>query len=319
MTSMFTFVRYDTTMSRRWDEFVEASSNATFLFKRGYMDYHADRFEDHSLMAFYNGKLRACLPADIKSDGTLVSHGGLTYGGWILPRTHFDGNKVLELFDAWVSWCRVQGIKAVVYKPVPWVLSPMPAQEDLYALWRLGFTLQSRLLSSAIFPDNDPGFNMAKRQQLRQASRAGDMIVSESDDWRGFHALLCSCLAERHDSAPVHSLAEMELLHSRFPRNIRLFTVSSSDTCGEMLAGAIVYDTGFTAHTQYMATSPAGRERCALTFLVDKLVRNVFSSRRVFDFGTSNLPDKSLHASLLEQKYSLGGRGAVYETYSLTL
>lgn len=319
MTSPYSFVRFDSSMARRWNEFVGASSNATFLFNRGFMDYHADRFADHSLMAFYNGKLRACLPADIKPDGTLVSHSGLTYGGWILPRAHFDADKVLGLFEAWVGWCHAQGITSLVYKPVPWVLSPMPAQEDLFALWKVGFSLEYRLLSSAIFPDNNPGFNMAKRQQLRQALHSGDLSVSESDNWSRFHELLCECLAGRHEASPVHSLAELELLHSRFPRNIRLFTVSSSEREDEMLAGVVIFDTGFTAHTQYMATSSRGRERYALTFLIDRLVGDVFASRRVFDFGTSNLPDKSLHPSLIEQKYSLGGRGAVYETYSLKL
>lgn len=313
----FRFVRYDASRRREWDEFTRNSANATFLFMRGYMDYHSDRFRDCSLMAYYKGKLRACLPANIEEEGTLVSHGGLTYGGWIFPRAHFDGNKVQELFEAWIPWCRAEGLRQIVYKPVPWVLSPMPAQEDLYALWRVGFTLRSRLLSSAIFPDNNPGFNMAKRQQLRDASRREDLRAGESSDWPGFHAMLCDCLASRHDAAPVHTLPELELLHSRFPKNIRLFAVT--DTDGAMLAGAVIFDTGFTAHTQYMATSPRGRELNALTLLVHTLVCDIFPGRRIFDFGTSNLPDKSLHASLLEQKYSLGGRGAVYETYTLTL
>lgn len=314
----FRFVRYDASRRKEWDEFVRNSANATFLFMRGYMDYHSDRFRDHSLMAFYKGKLRACLPANLRPDGTLVSHGGLTYGGWIFPRAHFDGNRVLELFAAWTDHCRAEGIAAIVYKPVPWVLSPMPAQEDLYALWRLGFTLRSRLLSSAIFPDNNPGFNMAKRQQLREALKHPEIKIEESPSLAQFHAMLCDCLASRHDAAPVHTLQELELLHSRFPKNIRLFTATDT-TDGEMLAGTLIFDTGFTAHTQYMATSPRGRQLNALTLLIGTLVSDIFASRRIFDFGTSNLPDRSLHASLLEQKYSLGGRGAVYETYTLTL
>lgn len=318
-TGDFVFTRYDSSRRREWDAFVDNSSNGVFLFKRGYMDYHSDRFRDCSLMAYYKGKLRACLPANIEPDGTLVSHGGLTYGGWIFPRAHFDGNKVLELFEAWIEWCRAQGFCAVVYKPMPWVLSPMPAQEDLYALWHVGFALRWRLLSSAIFLDNNPGFNMAKRQQLREARGYAAVKVGESNRWSDFHAVLCSCLASRHQASPVHSLAELELLHSRFPKNIRLFVATDSADGDAILAGTVIFDTGFTAHTQYMATSPRGREMRALTLLIDSLLHDTFAGRRIFDFGTSNLPDKSLHDSLLEQKYSLGGRGAVYETYSLTL
>ena len=42
--------RYNTADATEWDEFVGKAKNATFLLKRGYMDYHSDRFTDCSLM-----------------------------------------------------------------------------------------------------------------------------------------------------------------------------------------------------------------------------------------------------------------------------
>ena len=51
--------RYSNTDKPIWDDFVKWSKNATFLHLRDYMDYHADRFDDFSLMAFnHHGKLR---------------------------------------------------------------------------------------------------------------------------------------------------------------------------------------------------------------------------------------------------------------------
>ena len=47
------------------------------------MDYHNDRFKDHSLMVFKDDKLIALLPANIV-DFNLRSHQGLTYGGFLL-------------------------------------------------------------------------------------------------------------------------------------------------------------------------------------------------------------------------------------------
>ena len=35
-----------------WNEFISKSRNGIFMFDRNYMDYHSDRFEDHSLMFF---------------------------------------------------------------------------------------------------------------------------------------------------------------------------------------------------------------------------------------------------------------------------
>ena len=48
-------------MADAWNHFVAQSKNGTFLLDRRYMDYHADRFEDHSLMVYRQGKL--CLAA----------------------------------------------------------------------------------------------------------------------------------------------------------------------------------------------------------------------------------------------------------------
>jgi DNA-binding response OmpR family regulator len=42
--------RYTASRKREWDTFVSTAKNATFLFFRDYMDYHRDRFTDHSLM-----------------------------------------------------------------------------------------------------------------------------------------------------------------------------------------------------------------------------------------------------------------------------
>ena len=46
-----------------WDEFILKSKNGTFLFFRDYMEYHADRFTDHSLLFFEGDRLLAVLPA----------------------------------------------------------------------------------------------------------------------------------------------------------------------------------------------------------------------------------------------------------------
>ena len=78
-------IRYRKELKSEWDQFVANAKNATFLFMRDYMDYHADRFFDCSLMFYDDGKLRALLPANYdKKHRTIASHGGLTYGGLIL-------------------------------------------------------------------------------------------------------------------------------------------------------------------------------------------------------------------------------------------
>ena len=48
--------KYNSKFKEEWDEFVDDSKNATFLFKRDFMDYHENRFVDYSLMIFEGDK-----------------------------------------------------------------------------------------------------------------------------------------------------------------------------------------------------------------------------------------------------------------------
>ena len=48
---MFEIKRYTPADEAAWNDFTARSRQGTFLLDRRYMDYHADRFEDFSLMA----------------------------------------------------------------------------------------------------------------------------------------------------------------------------------------------------------------------------------------------------------------------------
>lgn len=306
--------RYGADLSEVWNEFVGQSRNATFLFHRDYMDYHADRYADYSLMAYRRGKLIAVLPAALCNDGILASHPGLTYGGWILPRTHVDGTDMMEIMSALRKYCGEKGIKGVVYKPLPYIYSVTPSQEDLYALFRQGASCECVNLSSAIDLRTSWKFDMSKRQQVRKAE-ACDITVRESDDWDVFWEMLSTCLRERHEAQPVHSLAEIKLLVGRFPQNIKLFVAEKN---GEMQAGVCIYDTGLVVHSQYAATTAEGRNNYALTKLYHELLTDKFADRNYFDFGTSNENrGQMLNSGLLHQKFSMGATGVAYMQYSL--
>ena len=132
---MTEIIRYESSMAARWNEFVRQSRNGTLLHERGYMDYHSDRFTDCSLVALREGKLCALLPACVEGD-TLWSHRGLTYGGWLMPLKHFDATVMIDVMDAACQWMSENGIKRLVYKPVPHIYHRYPCEEDLYALFR---------------------------------------------------------------------------------------------------------------------------------------------------------------------------------------
>ena len=51
----FDIRRYTPSLADEWNAFVAQSKNGTVLFDRRYMDYHADRFSDCSLLFYRAG------------------------------------------------------------------------------------------------------------------------------------------------------------------------------------------------------------------------------------------------------------------------
>ena len=94
---MFDIVRYTPDKCQEWNQFVAQSKNGTFLFYRQYMDYHADRFHDHSLMIYRKSRLYALLPAN-GYDDVFASHQGLSYGGLVMDQ-HARAAEILDVFS----------------------------------------------------------------------------------------------------------------------------------------------------------------------------------------------------------------------------
>lgn len=313
---MFSIVRYESSKKRDWDGFVERSRNATFLFKRDYMDYHADRFEDCSWMAYKGTKLVALLPANITSDSVLHSHQGLTYGGWLLPPSHIDGADVLAIFQSALRQWKSEGINALNYKTIPFIYSGQPSQEDEYALFRLGARLIESNLSAAVDLSLPLRFNKLQRRHLSGTLQL-PVVIQQTDDIEGFMLVVDSCLRERHDTSAVHTATEMKLLADRFPLNIKFYTASLED---RVCAAVCVYDTGRVAHAQYIATTDEGRRLNLLTPLFHRLITSEYPACSYFDFGTScENHGQFLNEGLLRQKYSYGATGVAYNRYILEL
>ena len=149
---MFEIVRYRPDLAREWNQFVEASKNGTFLFDRHYMDYHADRFSDHSLLFYDKGRLQAVLPANARGD-VLQSHAGLTYGGLLMSQQLRAAEK-LTLFKELNAELRATGFRRVVYKCIPWIYHRLPAEEDIYAIHHVCHArLAARDFATCIFVD----------------------------------------------------------------------------------------------------------------------------------------------------------------------
>jgi hypothetical protein len=314
MTSTYEIEKYRPELKETWDACVERSANGTFLFKRNYMEYHAHRFVDFSLMIYCKGKLIALLPASLHND-EITSHGGLTYGGFITP-SEVSSTQQLDIFKATVQYLKEHGITVWNYKPVPHIYHAYPHDCEQYALYQLGAERVACNLSSTIDLTTPLRYTELRRRGIKRAQKSG-VTIHKSNDFAPFWSVLEENLRQRHNVSPVHSLAEITLLHNRFPNEIQLYTAILNN---QVVAGCVIYNTGRVAHAQYISASALGKESGALDLLFAHLIEQEYSTSHYFDFGISTEEGgKYLNNGLLSQKEGFGARGIIYETYRISL
>ena len=145
-----------------------------------------------------------------------------------------------------------------------------------------------------------------------------DLRIEQSTELASFWPILEDNLFGRHGLRPVHTLAEIELLHSRFSQNISLYGVFGG---AEMCAGALLYHAGPTIHVQYTASLWPRASIGALDLLFTTLIAGLPRSRaRFFDFGNSNEDEGHyLNRGLADFKEGFGARAICHGFYRLRL
>ena len=305
--------RYNPDDADRWNSFVAESKNGTFLLDRRYMDYHADRFTDYSLLFYLDDKLVALLPANVQGD-ILFSHGGLTYGG-LVTTDKFKTVDALDVFTYLRKHLLLEGFERVIYKPCPWIYHSLPSEEDLYALFRFGARLAGRDVATVVDLHNMLPMTTLRRRQAKKALDNG-VTISRENGFIKFWKVLDDNLMQRYGVHPVHTLDEISLLASRFP-DIELYEAHLG---GETIGGVVLYVCGKVAHVQYISANELGKEIGAIDLIFNKIIDVVKPRCRYLDFGKSTEQfGYFLNKGLIFQKEGFGGRAVCYDTYEWTL
>ena len=312
---MFEIKRYTPQDKTIWDQYVSKARNATFLFYRDYMDYHSNRFHDYSLMFFKNGRLHSLLPAH-SSDDTFFSHLGLTYGGLIMD-INVTIAETCQLFECLNNYLRLKGFRHVQYKAIPWIYHQVPSEEDLYAIfWKCGAKLSTRNVGTTIFIQQNLKWRRNHLRQLKKA-RLNGITVQRGADIAEFWPVLEQHLWQRYQSKPVHSLAEVQLLQSRFPNNIIQYNAYKE---GHIVGGITIYLSHNVVHAQYSSGNAEGMALGAMEIIYDKIMHEDYPNYAYLDLGSSTEQEFSIiNEGLISFKEGYGGRAVVYDTYEWTL
>lgn len=309
----FTVIKYHPDYFDVWNNFIQNSKNATFLFHRNFMEYHAHRFTDFSLMVFKKSKLVALLPANFYSN-TVYSHQGLTYGGLVL-KNDMKFSEVLEVFSSLLSFLNNENISFLEIKLMPSMYCSLPSDELSYLL----FLLQAELIKKENLSVVNQSYKIAISNNRLEGVKRGikhNLKIEESNNFDGFwNTILIPNLNKKHGVMPVHSLNEIKQLHNKFPDNIKQYNVYHE---GNLVAGTTMFITKNVAHCQYISGNQDKNILGSLDFLFEKLINEVFADKLFFDFGSSNENNgRTINKGLQFWKEGFGARTVVQEFFKV--
>jgi len=314
LTGIFTVKKYNSKHKSLWNNFVQNSKNASFLFYRDFIEYHQDRFEDFSMLVFKGEDLIALIPAN-KVDDIVYSHQGLTYGGIVL-NDKVEFGDVLNSFQSTLSFLNQQSILEFQLKLLPKIYHTLPSDEIDYLLFKTKAILIKRDLTSVIDAKRKLNIQSFNRKRGLKKAIKHKLTVQESSRFDEFwNEILIPNLRITHKVNPVHSLEEITALKANFPERIRQFNVYNED---KIVAGATVFDTKHVAHVQYISAGSDKQQLGSLDLLFDELIHSVYKSKKYFDFGISNVnKGQNINEGLLSWKESFGARPIVHEIYKV--
>ena len=145
-----------------------------------------------------------------------------------------------------------------------------------------------------------------------------NLVVKEVETFDAFwNTILIPNLNAKHEAQPVHSLAEIEYLKRKFPKQIRQFNVYKND---EIVAGTTIFETKYVAHSQYISGNEDKNIIGSLDFLHLYLMQEVFADKAYFDFGISNEnQSKNINQGLQYWKEGFGARTITQDFYQIDL
>jgi hypothetical protein len=296
-----------------WDDIVLKSKNQTFFFFRSYIDYHNDRFIDHSVIIYKKNIPVAVFPAT-ENGREINSHEGLPFGG-LLYVQDVKQILVLQLFAGIVKYYYDLGFVKILYKVIPSYYHNLLTQEDLYALFLLQSSLSRRDTSFVIDMKESSKINTRKNRNLKRSENINLEIKTCDIFDRFWNEVLTPMLIFKYNTLPVHSLDEIKKLAISNPGRIEQHSVYIGD---EIIAGTTIFINKNVIHSQYIAANEDGYDVCALDFLFSHLIKKVYSNCKYFSFGISNENQgRYLNVGMVEWKEGFGARTWVHDFYTI--
>lgn len=225
--------------TKQWEDFVAKANNGTIFHSLRFLNYHpSQRFKNHHLIIKEKASILALFPAVIQ-DKTIISHQGASYGGFVLKQG-IGIHKTCLIVEHLVTYLKERGYEKIILTQTPLIYYKEPDQYIDFALVKSGFHYRKREITAVIpIKTAEPllTFHPDARRSTKKAIREG-VIITISEDFKTFYAILEHNLGMRHNVSPTHTIEELLRLKKLFPDDILLFAAYLNK---KMIGGLVVF------------------------------------------------------------------------------
>jgi len=292
--------RYTVDNQKEWDDFIKKSENGTFLHLRDYMDYHQDRFQDHSLMIYDDDQLIALFPAH-KNNRQIFSHNGLTYGDFIFPRNFRTAYKLQAITQSF-KYLKKNWIDSVLIKKIPEIFQKYPNQINTYLYEMIGGKIE-KILPFFVVDNQSFHSNSDRKKNIKKAQKIDFTVKQDPELIDEFWEIVTENLQTKYQTHPVHSLDEIKLLMKRFPNEIELITAIKDN---KIISGALCFKINHSFHFQYIHSISDKNFRISVDALVFRIIRYYLEKYPYISLGSAEKSNGLLNKNLTYWKESFG-------------
>ena len=303
---------YTSEIEDSWNLFVR-ENRFHFMFLRSYMEYHSDRFTDHSWVIFDDDELVGIVPANQEKNSS-VSHRGLTFGGFLFSQ-RLSSSRRIFCVEQMIAFFRSIDFQKLIIKTPP---SIYPDFDPIlnFALWKESAYVNEQQVTLATKKSFVDQWSSRRKRGLKKA-RKNSVVVRSTEDFEPFwHEVLIPVLKAHHNTVPTHSLSEIQSLASDHPEILQIEALHHN----KIIAGMTLYRTEKVIHAQYIASNEVGRNVGALEAIVHFCLMELVAENQWFNFGSVNENGgRVVNSGLLNWKEEFAAIPFLHTTYELHL
>ncbi|MBK6364899.1 MAG: hypothetical protein IPN49_03180 [Saprospiraceae bacterium] len=300
--------KYETSDEKNWEDLVKKCKNPAFVLTRRFLQYHENKFDDYSLVVYNDNFLIAALPA-CRQENVWYAHPGLPFADLIMA-DRYKWTMTKDIVSKIISFLKEAGFTEMIVKIMPQMYKKLPGDEWLYYLRNYGARLFEQKLTTAIPLIEYENIRKDVINISKQNKR--NFIIKEAgDQLTDLYELMKKNMAEKYNSLPTHTLADLLKLQKLFPEKINCIAGFEGE---ELKGGIILFIYESVVKVQYIFSS----QQFLADVLLLKTVELYRSGYTFIDLGTSNsLPNNEINYGVLQFKAKNGGKAFIVESYEL--